>query len=317
MALMPLIKKLIFALPFLLSLMGVYQYLETFLKDVYLIFGFNGIILSQLVIFLALFLLTALFFVIFATLAGDWKLVLPVAVLGSLPALLALPLPSGLVVSLGFLAAFSLVYLSLHKKLADYLAFQPANLLIPSIKQICVLMLLVSSLAFYLSADAKIKTEGFQVPDSIIDLSLKMVMPDQLQSDQKEGQTSQASLPQISPEQIELLKQNPALLKQYGLDPGMLDELSKPQVSQDSKPQSIEQTFIKNEVKRQLQSIIAPQINLIPQILAALFFFTLQFGLTILSLTLFPLVLLIFTALEKTGFTMYSKEMREVKKLVV
>lgn len=301
---MPIVKKLIFALPFLLVLVGVYQYLGIILGNPYLIFDFNVATLIQLVVFLLLLLLASLFFIIFATLASDIKLILPVAFLGALSALVMLTAPASLIIAGGFLVVFLISYLALNKKLETYLTFQPTKLLIPSITQLAALLLLVTSLAFYLTADNKIRTEGFQIPDSVLDPIIAMNMPDQ-PFDTAQGK------PQIPPEQLQLLKQNPGLLKQYGLDPSVLDQVNT------QTPQSIETSLIKTEVKKQINNLVQPQIQFLAPALAILFFFTFKFGLSILSIILYPLVGLIFTILEKIGFTQYTKEMREVKKLVV
>lgn len=317
---MPIIKKLVFALPFLLTLFGVYQYLGILLQNIYLIFDFNIATLIQLAIFLLLMLLSSLFFVVFTTLAQDLKITLPGAFLGAFSALIILPIPSALVITLGSLVVFILILLSLNKKLATYLTFQPTNLLIPSIRKLVTLLLLVFAISFYLAADSKIKTEGLQIPDSLLNPIINMSLSQLPNQNQSESQAapSKPTAPQISPEQLQLLKQNPQLLKQYGLDPSILDQINTQQVTPPSaKTQPLEQNLVKTEVKKQLQNIIAPQINLIPPILAVLFFFTFQFGLTLFSVILSPLLWLIFWVLEKTGFIKYEKEMREVKKLIV
>ncbi len=305
---MPIIKKLLFALPFLLSLAALYSYLSIFLDNIYLIFSLSLDVLLQFIIFLVLTLLTSLFFVILSALAQDPKLVLPAALLGSLLSFLFIPSPFNLVVLLGFLISFTLVFFTLSKKLASYIDFKVSELLIPSIKTLSVFLLLIFSIVFYLNSDVVLKKEGFQIPDSVIDPIISMSL-----NNLTEGVETpvQKATPQIPPEQLALLKQNPALLKQYGLDPSVLDELS-PQTSQN--PQS---SLLKNEVKRQINTLIQPQIQFLPVILTALFFLTLKFGLSVLSIILSPLIWFIFWILDKTGFTTYTKEMREVKKLVV
>jgi hypothetical protein len=55
----------------------------------------------------------------------------------------------------------------------------------------------------------------------------------------------------------------------------------------------------------------------IPAVLAVLFYFTLQFIAGFLEMLVPFLLWLIFWILEKTGFTKYVVEQREVKKLVV
>ena len=309
---MPIIKKFIFAPPFVLLLAAFYQNLNTYLGNIYFIFSLDFQVLLQIITFLLLTLLAGLFFSVFITLSQHLKLTLPVAFLGSLSSLIFIPPPFNLVILLGSLLSLILTSFTLSKKLSSYLNFQPTNLLTPSINQLSVLLILVASITFYLAADAQIKKAGFQIPDSVIDPVIAMSM-----NNLTEGSAeipAQRAQPQIPPEQIEMLRQNPTLLQQYGLDPSILDELS-PQTSKT--PQNPQQALIKNEVKKQINTLIQPQIQFLPIILAALFFLTLKFGLSILSFILYPAIWLIFWILEKTGFTTYTKEMREVKKLVV
>lgn len=76
-------------------------------------------------------------------------------------------------------------------------------------------------------------------------------------------------------------------------------------------------TLIKQAVKDQLQNIIKPYVGFVPAALAILLFFALQFFTSIINIFISPLLSLTFFILEKTGFTKYEIEKREVKKLVV
>ncbi len=156
-----------------------------------------------------------------------------------------------------------------------------------------------------------IAKKGFQVPDSLIDTALKMSPVNRPQDET----STQTQLPNITPEQIALLKQNPDLLKQSGLDPKILDTLSQPQTT--SNPQNLTQQLVKQAVKDQVQNIIKPFISFIPVVLAVLLFFTLQFFTSIINIFISPLLSLTFLILEKTGITHYEIEQREVKKLVI
>ncbi len=307
---MPTVKKLAFTIPFLLSLGALYSYLSIFLEDIYLIFSFNPEVLGQMVIFVLLFLIVGLFFAVLSALAQNLKIVLPAAFLGSTLTFIFIPPPISLVIFFGSIISFTLVFFTLSRKLSSYIDFKVSELLIPSVKTLSLFLLMTFSVVFYLSSGAALKKEGFQIPDSVIDPVITMSI-----SNFTEGQPqAQKSQTQIPPEQLQMLRQNPALLKQYGLDPSVLDELS-PQTSKT--PQNPQQALIKNEVKRQINTLIQPQIQFLPVVLTALFFLTLKFGQSILSVLLYPALGLIFWILDKTGFTKYEKEMREVKKLVV
>ncbi|MDO8638223.1 MAG: hypothetical protein Q7R43_01515, partial [Candidatus Daviesbacteria bacterium] len=193
-----------------------------------------------------------------------------------------------------------------QKKLKNYLAFKASSLLIPSIKTLSTLIILISSFVFYLFMASDLKVNGFKIPDSIIDPIINFTT---------QGSASDTLPTQninIPADQLNLLKQNPDLLKQYGLDPKVLDQVSN------TNPQEISQNnLIKTAVNSQIQSLINPNLRIISGVLAITFFVSLNFLSSILVLILYPLISLIFWILEKTGFTNYQIEMREVKKLVV
>lgn len=102
-----------------------------------------------------------------------------------------------------------------------------------------------------------VQEQGFQIPDSLIDASLKLT------------------------------------------DQGQIDSL------------------VKEALKDQIQNLIKPYLGLIPAVVAALLFFTLQALTSLVSLLIYPLLWLIFLILEKIGFVKFTTEMREVKKMVV
>ncbi len=176
-----------------------------------------------------------------------------------------------------------------------------ASLLSPTIKLVATLIIFTLSITYYLSVNNQIAREGFEIPDSLIESSLKLMPQTDLPT---------AQLPQLPPEQIELLKQNPDLLKQYNIDPKLLDSLPTQTTNSTNE-------LIKPMIKDQLQNIIKPYQNFIAPILALLLFLTLQSFTTILGFFIPPILWLIFLILEKTNFVRFEVEMREVKKLVV
>ncbi|MDO8640997.1 MAG: hypothetical protein Q7R33_05585, partial [Nitrosarchaeum sp.] len=157
------------------------------------------------------------------------------------------------------------------------------------------------SITYYLSINKELSQKGFEIPDSLIDSTLKLMPQTNLPT---------AQLPQLPPEQIELLKQNPDLLKQYGVDPKLLDSLPTQTTNSTNE-------LIKPLIKDQLQNIIKPYQNFIAPVLALLFLLTLQSFTAILGLFISPILWLIFLLLEKTNFIHFESEMREVKKMVV
>ena len=318
---MIIFKKLIFVIPFLIFLAWFYFQLNFFFKDVYLIFGLNITTLYQLA-YLAITLgLASLFFIIFCALANDWKFILPVSILGSLLPIAIFTAPSSLIIFIGSFLSLTCTYLLLSNKLKTYLTYSANTLLTPSVKTLAGFLILTSSLAFYFSAQAEIKTNGFKIPDSLIDTALKFATP-QI-PDVKGESIAQVSL---TPEQIELLRQNPDVLKQYGIDPNTLDQINQepsspkfPQISISPKSptNSPSNDLVKNLVQSQIQNLLKPYLNLIPVFLAVAFFITLHSIFSIISMLLPITLVFIFWILEKTGFIHFEKEMREVKKLVV
>lgn len=262
-------------------------------------------VVIQAILLLIFLLLSSLFFIIFATLANDFKLVIPVSALAALISLIFTPLPASLILGGGFFLSFLLSSFFLQKKLAVYFTFQPTSLLLPSIKQTIFSLLIVSSVAFYFSINTEIKQNGFKIPSSLIDTSLKFLPEQQLP--QLDNSASQIN---ISPDQLKLLKQNPELIKQYGLDPNILDQVTSTQTL-------TSQDLIKPMVEAQLENFIKPYINLIPIISTLIFFFTLQSLASLFSIFLNPILWFIFWTLEKSEFVRFETEQREVKKLVV
>lgn len=312
---MPTLKKLIFA-PFFLFTFAILIYqLNPFLKSYDFIFSLSTDTLIQLAILTSLIVFTGFWFVLFASLAFDWKIVLPVSLVASLLPIVLISPSLGLILSVGTLSALLLIYLLVENTLKSYLNFEPNSLFGPAIKTLSSLLILVISLTYFLSISQVIQKTSFEIPDALIDTSLKLIP--QPKFGKQESKPKQA-LPAIPPDQIELLKQNPDLLKQYGLDPSILDALDKPEKNQPQQaPQDLLTETVKQTIKDQLQTIIKPYQSVIPAVLAVLLFFILLSFISILNLLIHPLLWLIFYILEKTGFIKFTTEQRPVKKMVI
>ena len=296
---MIMLKKLILAPVFLIVFTFLIYQLASFLKSYEIIFSLSSSSLIQLITIAFLILINGLLFNLYVAFTQNWKMVLPVVLVASILPMLFLEPVLGLVFGLGVLISLFLTYLTLTNKLKTYLTFNPNTLISPSIKQLTSLLILTFSLTYFLSINQIIQKTGFQIPDSLIDTALKFT-PIESSLPQE---TSQFSIP---PEQLELLKQNPDLLKQYGLDPKILDT-----------PQKMATNLIKQQVKDQMQNLIKPYLNFIPAILALLLFITLQSLVSFLNLLIHHMLWIIFYILEKSGFIKFTTEMRPVKKLVI
>lgn len=312
---MPYVKKLIFVIPYLSALTGFVYFLNPLLASLDVLFAFNLSIIIQIIIMLALLLLSGMFFVIFVTLADDVKIVIPISLLCSIVPALVITNQYNLFLSGGLFLAQVLIYLTLKQKLSSYLTFSANTILSPSIKHFAILILLIVSGVFYLSLSANIKQNGFQLPDSLLDLSINLATQQQPAS-QNDEEIAQP-IPQLTAEQIQLLKKYPNLLEKYGLDPSALDSVTTSTKKTSTQTTSVTSQLIKPILEKQFQDMIKPFENWIAPAFALLFFFTLMSISSLLSLFILPMLWILFWMMEKTGFTKVTTEMREVKKLVV
>jgi hypothetical protein len=361
------IKKLVFAPIFLISFailnFALNNYLNSFSPTSSFSLNFSpqfivndtlNLILDYLPLILSI-LFSSIFFAIFVSLSQDWKIVIPIIIVASILPPLVNTGATGMVLGLGFLVSLLLTFLLIEKGLKSYLTFNPSSIFSPPIKRLNFLLVLVITFAFYLNANSQIQEKGFEIPDSLIEAAINFASP--TSNPGVKGARYIAQVPQITPEQIEFLRQNPELLKQYGLDPSALDTVEQslsPAQSQSNKPvqnspQSQSQTttnstnksvgqsnstlpqtttlnppitqpsndFIKTLVKNQLQKAMEPYLPWIPIVVALIFYFTLSFLVSIFSILTPPILYIIFYVLEKSGFIHFQEEQRPVKKMVV
>lgn len=308
---MLILKKLSLVPTFLVIFITLLYQLAPLLSSYDFIFSLSTATLIQLVTISALFSFSSLLFILFATLADNWKLILPVAVVSALTTFVFVAPALAVILAIAVFVSFLVTFLSLNLDLKSYLTFRPAELLGPAIRHLCGLLIFSFCLVYFFSSSKMVSQNGFEIPDSLIDTALKVASPNLPEI----SNSPTSSLPSIPKEQIEMLKKNPDLLKQYGLDPGILDSLNQPKPSNSLQNQG--SGIIKEALKAQLDGIIKPYISFVPAILAVLLFITLTSIVSLLNLLLYPILWLIFLILEKTGFVRFEVEMREVKKLVV
>lgn len=298
---MGILKKLFFAPFFLLFFFLFASQLNLFIQDPYFLLNTSSEALVQSLLFLSFLLFSSLFFVIFTVLSSDFRIVLPVIFIASALALPFTFFPQNLLLVGGFFLAFCLIYLLVARKLASYLLFQPTTLFIPLMKQVAVLSILVVAVNLYLVAENEVKENGLQLPKSLLEASASFGLNQGLSQNE----------PFIPPQQLELLKQDPQALKQYGLDPSVLETLSS-----GNQPATAQNTMMAL-VEKQITSFLKPYLPLIPAFLAGLFFLTFYSAVSFFSFILLFFTWFIFWILEKTGFIKFEVETREVKKLVV
>lgn len=305
------IKKIALAPLFLIIFTFFVYQLTPFLKSYDFIFSLSINTLTTLLVLCLSVTFTCFLFVLFATIAQDWKITLPVAFLAALIPLLFLEPALALVLTVAIFVSFLLTFFSLETSLKTYLTFKPEALLGPAIRSLAVFVVAALCLVYFFSASKLVAQAGFQIPDSLIDTVLKM-SPTNFTAEQE---VIPNQLPSISQEQLELLKKNPELVRQSGLDPKILDTLNQPKTTKTT--QSLSQDLIRQTVKDQIQNLIKPYTNFIPAGLAILLFLTLQSLVAMLNLLIYPLLWITFFVLEKVGFVKFTTEMRPVKKLVV
>jgi len=215
------------------------------------------------------------------------------------------------VFTIGIFLSLLLSNFNLDVVLKSYLNFQPSKLLGPPVRRLSGLLILTICIVYFFSTSKIINQNGFQVPDSLIETAIKMApLPE------ANIPTEQMNLPQITGEQLELLKQNPELLRQSGLDPQVLENLTTSQENIQA-PVNLTNQLIEQTVKDQVQNFIKPYQNFIPAGLAILVFLTLQSFTSMLNLLIYPFLWITFFVLEKTGFVKFEIEQRPVKKMVI
>ncbi len=271
------------------------------------IFSLSSDTLIQLLIISSLITLSSFSFILFANLALDWKIILPIGFLTSLIPFIFMESSSAVVFMVGLLISLLLVFIGLETQMKSYLTFNPNSVLGPSIRHLSTLLIIIISIIYFLSVSKIVSEKGFQIPDSLIDTALKFSAP---QEKPDETSTPKLSIPK---EQLDLLRKNPDLLKQSGLDPKILDTLDQPQKDSGS----LQTSLIKQTVKDQIQSFLKPYLGFVPAILTVLLFFTLQSLTSILNLLIYPLLWITFYILEKSGFVRFEVEQRPVKKMVL
>lgn len=307
---MVILKKLTFAPLFLVSFLTLIYLINPLFKSYDFIFSLALSTLIVLVNISLLISLSSLLFIVLATIAQDWRISMPLSIIGSAVPFIFLDSSLAFVFATGIFLSLLLSNLNLDVALKSYLNFQPSSLLGPPIRHLSGLLILAICIVYFFSASKIIAQNGFQIPDSLIDTTLQLTT-----SSLPNIQTEQASLPQITPEQLDLLRKNPELLRQSGLDPKILESLTNPQKNQP--PANLANNLIKQTVKDQIQNFIKPYISFVPVGLAILLFLTLQFFTSITNLFIYPLLWLLFLILEKTNFIKFETEQRTVRKMVV
>lgn len=305
---MSLVKKTLFFIPSVILSLLFFWSVQNLLIDPYLLLSPNLDTLIELATILGFLTLGSILTITSFTLSNNWRISVPASALMAIPPLLIFIPPTNYLLTTAVILSYLISFALLSPKLARYLTFKPTELLTPSVKQLVTLILLSVTLVYYQGTKDRIETEGFKLPDSLIETALNLSAPQV---------SSTPAIPQLSDEQLQLLRQNPALLQQYGIDPKILDQLDKPTLSGYDADYDSSGDLIQAAVQSQIDQLVRPYRAYLPLILAGLFFITLNSLASLLSILISPFLWITFLVLEKTGFTKYQTEQRTVKKLVV
>lgn len=329
---MPVLKKIVFIplalVLFTTSIFYYQQILKQFLDVFFKPYG--GII--EFGILAAIILFTSLSWIIFMCFSQSFKyLIIPLLISVAIPFLLFqsnVGLVIGIIYALGLLTTF----FNLQTNLKTYINFKPSELLIPAIKLLNTFTLISFSIGYYFFVNTIIQTQGFKLPETLIDWAIDLsLQSQQTQNPQVLGKKYLAQIPTLTQEQIDLLKQNPQILQQYGLDPNDLDEFvpgtntANEPISPNQNAVSITPTLpganlkdiLKAQISNSLEAMLKPYHYAIPVVLAFMFYSLSSLILWLLSFFLAPIISLIFLIFDKSGFVTYQKEMREVKKMII
>lgn len=323
---MPGIKKIIFIplfIALIVALLLFYKpildkYLDVFFTQYAGLYEFGT--LAGLIIF------SSLAYCLFLTFTQNLKYTSGLALAASVTPFLFLKTELAMVIGAGFFIGLFLTHFILQTNLKTYVNFQPVSLLSGRVKTLNSFLLLALTFGFFLNTNSIIKREGFKMPDQVIDWAVNLSLNQAGIPVKGEKYLAQA----LTPEQLELLKQNPQVLEQFGLKSSDVDQFVQTDQKQNQSPNRNAvkivpavsnnlnlKDIVKAQISNSLDEITKPYLFAIPFILSLLFYSIASFYLWFFSLFLNPLILLLFGIFEKTGFLKFEKEMREIKKIVV
>lgn len=181
---MLIFKKLIFGLPFILATAFFAKQVAPFLQDFSLMFSLDFNLLYQLIRLVVTIALTAYLFTTLVVLASDWKLVLPFIALASLSTILFVSSPVNIFLSLGLLVVFIISFAqTYHKVTKDATDFNVSGNIIKPSGSLITLIILVTSIALYVSVSATGDKMIGKIVDSVVSISSDIMKTQQLPQD--------------------------------------------------------------------------------------------------------------------------------------
>lgn len=304
-------KKLIFAPLFIVAFAILCYQLNPLLTSTDLILSLD---LTPLLALAGLLILSSFLFILFTALAQDWKLAGGVIMASGIIPVIFLPGNLSLYMAVGTILSLVLIFALLLNKLKSYINFQPTALLTPLIKNLATLLSLAIAVVYFLSIGQVIEQKGVRVFDPLVESTTSLI--------NRLGSTGNnpGNSGQTADQQLNNLRNNPALLKKYGIDPGTLDNpVFRDEVLNGFNNQAAgNSTIIRSDSARGLLGpMLEPYLNFLAPILAVLVFFSFTSFIWLFGLFIPPLLWITFLVMKNTGFIKFQTEMREVKKLVV
>jgi hypothetical protein len=299
---MSLLKKLLFAPLFLISLTAFFYLAKPILDPTAVLLSLDWSAFWQLTFITLALVLAGFFYVVFCTFAQNWKLVVPVTIIAAAIPFLFFPTLINEIFAVGILITYFLIYAILTSHLQNYLSFQPNVILNSPIRNSATLIIVFFSIASFMVMKANIDKNGVQIPDQVLNTIQQVMMQSMNPAD--------ADTPLLTPEACAVLKTNPELLLQKGVTQDQL-ELIDPQSCK------LSQTGLQKKMKEQATAIVSPYAKIIPYIMAFTLFLTLTSVAAILNIFLPFLIWATFSLLKAIGYFKFKTEMREVKKLEV
>ncbi|OGE31510.1 hypothetical protein A2631_00095 [Candidatus Daviesbacteria bacterium RIFCSPHIGHO2_01_FULL_44_29] len=298
-------KKLVF-IPFYLASFFAALYLsKTLLSDYSGIFVLSMPSFMNLLLFAGAILLCSFFFCVMIALSQDWKVTAGALLISNMLCFIMFPLPENIILALGVLCMSGLIYVLLENKLKTYLTFQPTILLTPSIMNLSKLLIVLFSITYFFNLTTVLAEKPFRIPDELIDPVASFISASAL------GESPEPAMKNLSKQQLEAVKANPQLLTQFGLSEEALGQFTSSSLTASPK------ALVKKGLADQAEALIKPYQGAIPALFSAIFFLSFSSVVSLMGVLIAPLVWFLFYLLEVTGFTKLTKEMREVKKLVV
>lgn len=201
-------KKLIFGLPFILAVAAFAWQIEPFLQDFSLLFSFNFNLLYQTIMLVATIAMVAYLFTVFAVLASDWILVLPVIIIACLFTIIFVTAPMSFFLAIGLLVIFAISFAQTYNKVTkNPTSFHVSGDVVKPSGFLITLIILVASITLYFSVSASSDKAIQKIIDSVVSISSGIMKTQQLpQNTAAQDLALEAAKPMITKQVTDMIK---------------------------------------------------------------------------------------------------------------